>query len=242
VVEEKLSVPERVAEYKAELQNVRDLMARRLPTFNRDVEGKRLPAAKADVARLRVSLTSDLKAKTGEYLEKPLWALLNENQALTLAGASTVGMLGSPTGQGPLLAGSTLFHERLALPDARGTLPAPEGHSRQWWVDWITVWFLIGAGTLLMLGLFTRFSCVAAAGFLLTTYLLVPPFPWLPTPPAQEGNYLFVNKNVIELLALLTLATTASGRWFGVDALLHWFWLTVRGRRPAPRPVVRRAA
>ncbi|HZY83822.1 MAG TPA: hypothetical protein VFE78_03260, partial [Gemmataceae bacterium] len=31
VVEEKLSVPERVAEYKAELQNVRDLMARRLP-------------------------------------------------------------------------------------------------------------------------------------------------------------------------------------------------------------------
>ncbi|HZY84065.1 MAG TPA: DoxX family protein, partial [Gemmataceae bacterium] len=210
--------------------------------FNRDVEGKRLPAAKADVARLRVSLTSDLKAKTGEYLEKPLWALLNENQALTLAGASTVGMLGSPTGQGPLLAGSTLFHERLALPDARGTLPAPEGHSRQWWVDWITVWFLIGAGTLLMLGLFTRFSCVAAAGFLLTTYLLVPPFPWLPTPPAQEGNYLFVNKNVIELLALLTLATTASGRWFGVDALLHWMWQAMFGARPAPRPGVRRAA
>jgi uncharacterized membrane protein YphA (DoxX/SURF4 family) len=242
VVEEKLSVPERVAEYRAELEKLRDTLNRRLPVFNRDVEGKRLATTKADVARLRTGLLSDLKAKTSEYLERPLWALLNENQHLLLAGASTVGMLGSPAGEGPLLAGSSLFRQRLELPDVRGTLPAPEGHTKQWWIDRITVWFLIVAGGCLMVGLLTRLNCVLAALFLLTTYALFPPFPWLPASPLSEGNYLWVNKNLVELLALLALATTASGRWFGVDALLSWLWRAMRGRPPAPPTVVRRAA
>ena len=58
----------------------------------------------------------------------------------------------------------------------------------------------------------------------------MPPFPWLPTAPNNEGYYLFVNKNVIECLALLALATTASGRWLGLDALIHW--MLFGGRRP----------
>ena len=229
----KLSVPERVAEYRQALQNLRDALEKRLPAFNHDVDGPRLASAKADVVRTRTSLTADLKAKTAEHLERPLWALVNENQALTLAAASTAGALASPAGEAPLLTASTLFHERLEMPEARGTLPPPPGHTKQWWVDRVTVWFLIVAGGCLLVGLFTRLNCVLAAGFLLTTYGLVPPFPWLPTPPLQEGNYVYVNKNVIEMLALLALATTASGRWFGLDALLHWLWLGVRGRRPA---------
>ena len=44
------------------------------------------------------------------------------------------------------------------------------------------------------------------AGFLVMTYLAVPAFPWLPVPPNNEGNYYYVNKNMIELLALLALA------------------------------------
>jgi uncharacterized membrane protein YphA (DoxX/SURF4 family) len=241
-VEEKLSVPERVAEYKAELKDLRDTMDRRLRVFNRDVEGKRLPAKKADVAQIRAGLANDLKAKTAEYLERPLKALLNENEVLLLAGASTAGLLGSADGQGPLLASSTLFRGRLEMPEAKATLPEPPGHSRQWWLDRITVWFLIVVGGLLMVGLFTRLDCLLLAGFLLTTYLLWPPFPWLPASPLSEGNYAYVNKNLIELFALLALATTASGRWFGLDALLHWGWSAVRGRPAAPRPVVRRAA
>ena len=241
-VELKLSVPERVAEYRQALQNLRDTLERRLPAFNHDVEGPRLASAKADVARTRAGLTAELKVRTAEYLERPLWALVNENQALTLAAASTAGALASPTGQGPLLAGSTLFHERLEMPEARGTLPPPPGHTRQWWVDQVTVWFLIVAGGCLLAGLLTRLNCVLAAFFLLTTYGLFPPLPWLPPSPVNEGNYIYVNKNVIEMLALLALATTASGRWFGLDALLHWLWRAVRGRRPAPPVVVRRAA
>ena len=80
-VEEKLSVPARVAEYKAELQDLRDTQDRRLRVFNRDVEGKRLTAKKGDVAQIRKALSDDLKAKTTEYLEKPL---VLENVTYTL--------------------------------------------------------------------------------------------------------------------------------------------------------------
>jgi hypothetical protein len=60
-------------------------------------------------------------------------------------------------------------------------------------------------------------------GFLAMTYLTIPPFPWLPVPPLNEGNYVFVNKNLVEMFAMMVLITTNSGRWFGLDALLaNW--------------------
>lgn len=96
------------------------------------------------------------------------------------------------------------------------TLPPSMGKR----MDQVTMWFIAGVGACLMLGLLTRLSCVLAAGFLVTTYLLHPPFPWFPLPPGTEGNPVFVNKNVIEALALLSLACMPTGRWLGLDALL----------------------
>ena len=87
-------------------------------------------------------------------------------------------------------------------------------------IDWSTRWFLLVVGILLMVGLFTRLSCFAAAVFLLMTILTQPSVPWLPAPPVSEGNYLFVNKNVIEMVALLALMTTRSGKWAGLDAIV----------------------
>ena len=44
------------------------------------------------------------------------------------------------------------------------------------------------------------------------------------------------------MFALLALATTASGRWFGVDALIHWTLGALFGRKtPQPAPVQRAA-
>lgn len=113
--------------------------------------------------------------------------------------------------------------------------PAAEPRRLLIWLNWLTVWGLRAMGACLLLGLLTRTNCVLAAGFLLMTYLCTPPFPWLPVPPNNEGYYAFVNKNLVEMLALLALATTASGRWFGLDALLHELVLIVR-RKPRARP------
>jgi len=101
------------------------------------------------------------------------------------------------------------------LPDP----PAPERTTGQK-MDAVTMWFLMIVGGCIMAGLFTRIACVAGCGFLLLTYLTHPPFPWYPLPPNTEGNPVFVNKNMIEGLALLALATFPTGRWLGFDALI----------------------
>jgi uncharacterized membrane protein YphA (DoxX/SURF4 family) len=118
-----------------------------------------------------------------------------------------------------------------------GPVPPPAHESvSEWtslqWIDAVTRWGLVLVGLGLLLGLFTRTSCVAGALFLLLLYLAVPPFPWLPEATRVEGHYFFVNKNLIEMLALLVLATTRSGRWLGLDGLLHallpWNWQSRR--------------
>src|SRR5262249_32164488 len=76
-----------------------------------------------------------------------------------------------------------------------------------------------------------RINCVLGGLFLLCTYLAMPAFPWLPAPPQNEGNYVFINKNVIEMLALFVLATMKTGRWFGADGVLAWLWTGVTGAR-----------
>ncbi len=84
-------------------------------------------------------------------------------------------------------------------------------------------WGLTLCGLGLLLGCFTRLSALGGACLLLLFYLSLPPLPSLPENPLAEGKYLFVNKNLIEALALFVIATTASGRWFGVDGLLSLF-------------------
>ncbi len=92
--------------------------------------------------------------------------------------------------------------------------------SRGQLMDRVTMWFLVVVGAFLMGGLFTRVACVLAAGFLVMTYLAHPAFPWYPLPPNTEGNPVFINKNVIEALALVLLACYPTGRWLGLDAIV----------------------
>lgn len=99
-------------------------------------------------------------------------------------------------------------------------------------LDRVTMWFLVVVGACLLFGLFTRVACVFAAGFLVMTYLAHPAFPWYPLPPNTEGNPVFVNKNVIEAIALLALACYPTGRWLGLDALVLRPFLKYTPERP----------
>lgn len=92
-------------------------------------------------------------------------------------------------------------------------------------MDFMTIWGITAIGAGLFTGTLTRAAALGGAAFLAMTYLAVPALPWLPAPPQNEGNYVFVNKNVVEMMALLVIAATPSGRWFGGDAFLAWLFL-----------------
>jgi uncharacterized membrane protein YphA (DoxX/SURF4 family) len=89
-------------------------------------------------------------------------------------------------------------------------------------MDKLSMWMITAIGACLLAGFLTRPACVAGFGFLVLTYLTHPPFPWYPLPPNTEGNPLFVNKNLIEAIALLVIASFPTGRWLGIDALFYW--------------------
>jgi thiosulfate dehydrogenase [quinone] large subunit len=87
-------------------------------------------------------------------------------------------------------------------------------------VDAMNTWGLIFIGLGLILGLFTRLASFAGAFLLLLYYAVNPPFIGADVSAGLEGNYLVVNKTLIEAVALLALALFPVSRQFGLDSLL----------------------
>ncbi|MGE5813202.1 MAG: TQO small subunit DoxD, partial [Acidobacteriota bacterium] len=87
--------------------------------------------------------------------------------------------------------------------------------------DLITMWGLTLVGVLLVLGLFTRLASLGGIGFLLLFYLCNPPFVGYFYSIPAEGSYLVVNKNLVELCSLIVIFLTGSGRFAGLDRILH---------------------
>jgi uncharacterized membrane protein YphA (DoxX/SURF4 family) len=100
------------------------------------------------------------------------------------------------------------------------------------WINALTMYGLMAVGLCLILGFLTPLAALLAAGYLLMFYLSQPPWPGLPDNPMAEGHYLYVNKNLIEMLACLVLASTPNGLWIGLDALLFG-WIGRRRAQPA---------
>jgi len=85
-------------------------------------------------------------------------------------------------------------------------------------IDLIVPIGLLLVGLSLMLGLLTQLGCIGAIGFLAMFYLSQPPFSGMPQAGA-EGTYLLVNKNLIELAAVLAILAFRTGRIAGLDTL-----------------------
>lgn len=85
-----------------------------------------------------------------------------------------------------------------------------------------TMWGLAILGTLLLVGLGTRFAALGGAVMLTMFYLAMPPWPGVPEAPGPEHSFI-VNKNFIEVVALLAIAALPTGQWFGLDRLVAKF-------------------
>ncbi len=88
-------------------------------------------------------------------------------------------------------------------------------------VDFMNTWGLICIGLGLILGLFTRTAAIAGAVLIALYYLFNPPLIGLAAAGPMEGNYLIVNKNLVEMAAPATV--NAQAYLFGENGLLGTF-------------------
>lgn len=92
-------------------------------------------------------------------------------------------------------------------------------------INKLVIFGLIAAGLSLILGLVTKAGCVGAMLLLSLFYFTAIPTTGLPQPNA-EGSYLFVNKTLIEGVAVFVLFSFDTGRIAGLDR----FWYERRAR------------
>jgi uncharacterized membrane protein YphA (DoxX/SURF4 family) len=113
---------------------------------------------------------------------------------------------------------------------AAGALPEPKTWLR--FLEGLTTYSLIAFGLCLMLGFLSRLAALGGAVFLLTAVIL-PQLAWpasYPPPPPSAGHSFLVNKEVIEMLALLALVFTPAGRWAGLDYIGHRLFTRAYGK------------
>jgi len=97
--------------------------------------------------------------------------------------------------------------------------------SRSEQINFAVTYGLTAIGLCLMLGFFTRLAALGGAAFMAFVLATQPSWPTIyPPAPPVVGHALLINKDFVEMVALLTLATTAAGRWGGLDFYLYpWF-------------------
>jgi uncharacterized membrane protein YphA (DoxX/SURF4 family) len=100
---------------------------------------------------------------------------------------------------------SGFFHWIATTPWALGT------------VDFLVTWSMVLMGLALMLGLFERISAVAGMVLIALFWVANPPLTGLDFGVPHEGNYMIVDKNLVEFFALFILFLFPSGKYYGLD-------------------------
>jgi uncharacterized membrane protein YphA (DoxX/SURF4 family) len=144
----------------------------------------------------------------GEAYKLGLWNLLNEDQ-------KAKGMLKVP------------LCETQRLP-----VPVPFIATRSELLNVVVTYSLTAIGLCLILGFFTRLANLGGALFL--AFVVMTQWPWptvVPKTPEIVGHALFVDKNFVEMMAMLALAALPVGRWAGLDYFLyHYICIPLRQR------------
>ncbi|MCH7824590.1 MAG: DoxX family membrane protein [Acidobacteria bacterium] len=115
-----------------------------------------------------------------------------------------------------------------------GYLQASQGPFADWFVglatdparlgvvDALNKWGLVLIGAALLLGFMARLAALLGAVLLLLFYLANPPLLGLESAVPTEGSYLFVNKVLIEMVAMLVLLAFPTSHLIGLDRLKIW--------------------
>ncbi|HDS06042.1 MAG TPA: DoxX family membrane protein [Bacteroides sp.] len=98
-------------------------------------------------------------------------------------------------------------------------------------VDFLNIWGLILIGLGLMLGFLARYAAMSGILLLALYYVASPPF-ISSTGAYLEGHYIWIDKNLIELIALVVLLVIPTSRFIGLDGLLEF--VRRKARRPVP--------
>lgn len=87
-------------------------------------------------------------------------------------------------------------------------------------VDQMNIWGLILIGLGLIVGALTRTASIAGMLLILLYYVCNPPLVGLHYSIPMEGNYLIVNKNLVELAALFVIVVFPTGQFAGFDRII----------------------
>lgn len=102
-------------------------------------------------------------------------------------------------------------------------------------VDQLNIWGLTLIGLGLMLGVFTRVAAWGGVALLAMYYVAYPPLFGPTTPGVTEGSYLLVNKNLVEMVALLAVGAFPAIAW-GLDGLVFGRVSTAKAAPPEGKP------
>jgi uncharacterized membrane protein YphA (DoxX/SURF4 family) len=121
------------------------------------------------------------------------------------------------------------FYDQLTPEEKqKGLMPAswnPFRWSRIEQINFAVTYSLTAIGICLMIGLCTPLAALGGAAFMCFVVMTQPAFPGIfPADPPVVGHALLINKDFVEMVALLVISATAAGRWGGLDFFL-WRWI-----------------
>lgn len=99
-------------------------------------------------------------------------------------------------------------------------------------VDLMNIWGLILIGLGLFFGLLTRTAAISGIVILTLYYIANPPLLGFGVGMPTEGNYLLIDKNLIEMVGLFIITLFSTGRFFGIDGLIA----ALSAKKPTIKP------